>query len=64
LPFTLHLIEAADELRYRIIDIPNPLEVHDVVGKTGSFVLSGEKDVEDAAEWGHEQMQKVLRPAS
>lgn len=63
-PFTVFLAEAADHLRYRIIDVPNPLEVHDVVGKTGSFVLTGQKSVEDAADWGHEQMQKVLRPAS
>ena len=63
-PFTTFLAEAASHLRYRIIDIPNPLEVHDVIGKTGSSVLTGQRSVEDAAEWGHEQMQRVLQPAS
>jgi len=59
--FTKHLIELAPHMRFRVIDIPNPLEVHDVIGKVGSFVLTREKSVDEAAAWGASEMKKVLK---
>jgi ABC-type glycerol-3-phosphate transport system substrate-binding protein len=61
LPFTRHLIETAGQVRFRLIDVPNPLEVQDVIGKTGSFVVTGQKSVQEAAAWGNGEMQKALR---
>jgi ABC-type glycerol-3-phosphate transport system substrate-binding protein len=60
-PFSKFLLESSNHLRFRVIDIPNPLEVHDVIGKVGSFVLTKEKSVQDAAAWGNSEMKKVLR---
>lgn len=62
LPFVQFLSEVADNLRFRVIDIPNPLEVHNVIGQTGSSVLTGQQSVEETASDGNERMQDVLAP--
>lgn len=60
MPFIDYLVEQADNLEFRLIDVANALEVNNTIGKTGSYVLTGEKTPEEAAAWGHDQMQKIL----
>jgi ABC-type glycerol-3-phosphate transport system substrate-binding protein len=61
LPFIDYIAEQGDNLHFRVIDVANPLEVNNTIGKTGSYVLTGEKSVEEAANWGHDQMEQLLQ---
>jgi multiple sugar transport system substrate-binding protein len=61
LPISKYFLQAAEHLRFRLIDVPNPLEVHDVIGKTGSFVVTKQKSVQEAASWGNSEMKRTLR---
>lgn len=60
LPFVTYLHEQANNLEFRIIDVPNPLETNTTIGQTGAYVLTGEKSPEEAANWGHDQMKQLL----
>jgi ABC-type glycerol-3-phosphate transport system substrate-binding protein len=60
LPFIDYILEQDENLEFRLIDVVNALEVNNTIGKTGSYVLTGEKSPEEAANWGHDQMQRIF----
>ena len=60
IPFTEYLDSNADGLKWRPIDNPTPLEVNNTIGRMLTSVITEERSVEEAAEWGHDEIAKLI----
>lgn len=60
IPYTDYLESQAASLRWRPIDNKSPLEVNNTIGRMLTSVVTKEKSVDDAAQWGHDEIAKLL----
>lgn len=58
--FCDYLSTNAEYLKWRPIDNKSPLEVNNTIGRMLTSVLTEEKSVDEAAQWGHTTLQKLL----
>jgi len=60
IPYCDYLDSQAANLRWRPIDNRSPLEVNNTIGRMLTSVVTEEKSVEEAAQWGHDEIAKLL----
>lgn len=59
-PWSDFLDTNADKLRWRPIDNKSPLEVNNTIGAILTSVITKERSVDEAAQWGHDEIAKLL----
>lgn len=60
IPYSDYLESQSDNLRWRPIDNKSPLEVNNTIGRMLTSVVTKEKSVDEAADWGHDEIAKLL----
>ncbi len=60
IPYVDYLDSNASGLKWRPIDNRSPLEVNNTIGRMLTSVITEEKSVEDAAQWGHDEIAKII----
>jgi len=60
IPYCEYLESNSAGLKWRPLDNKSPLEVNNTIGRMLTSVLTDERSVEDAAQWGHDEIAKII----
>lgn len=60
IPYTEYMETNAAGLKWRPIGNKSPLEVNNTIGRMLTSVITDERSVEEAAQWGHDEIAKIL----